>query len=93
MKRRNFIKSLGAGVAAAMLPFGVLIQKPKVKQLPAFWYQTSRRSLCIDEGYARQMEIVMANLKACERNPNYVDTPESSKAFVHAFFFNKSIDA
>lgn len=63
MNRRNFIRSLGGAVAAAMIPFvkPIHLSAPKkVKQVTAFWYQTSRYSKCLDDQYRKFFEAIVS---------------------------------
>lgn len=65
MKRRDFIRSLGGAVAAAMMPFSKPIRlsapkKPKAETLLAFWVQTAHRRY-YTQAYLDYMEMIMAS--------------------------------
>ena len=60
MNRRSFIRSLGAGIAAAMLPFSrpVVLSAPKKAKAEtvAFWMQTTRMSYCYSDAYLKAIK-------------------------------------
>lgn len=70
------------------------------RKIVPFWYQTRRRTRCVDSEYraifARLMESneafkAFGDLDLAERNRQ--DEAKDQREFVHAFFFNKAIGA
>lgn len=85
LKRRSFFRKLAAASLAFVAAPGVFRALPAKRNVAAvvvrkavpFWFQTSRRTRCVDAAYAEFFRKLQ-----CEENPNYVTAPIEARYWV-----------